>query len=128
MNTRFHYLYRDASNYKQWGEVVFTGWAPALEPRLVAALDGQEFFIADQVRLPELFFTGGPSNSDDHCFHEFDSFETTDAPAGDRYQRSIDELVQEFEHAGRSGWRVFDPRDRSLLPARKCWKAVVRKA
>lgn len=129
MNTRFHYLYRDASNYKQWGEVVFTGCACSLEPRLVAALDRQEFFIADHVRLPELFFTEGPSDSDDHCFHEFDSCETTDVPADDRHQRSIDEFVQEVEDAVRLGWRVFDPQGSGLFASSaRCRTAVVWKA
>lgn len=67
------------------------------------ALDRQEFFIADQVRLPELFFTEGPPNSADHCFHQFDSIEMTGAPADDRQLRSIDDFVQEVEHAGRMG-------------------------
>ena len=113
MNTRFNYLYRDASNYKSWGEVVFSGCDSARgSQRIRAALDGGEFFIADQIRIPERFFDGWPQYADDHCFHEFDSLEPTDEPADDLVGRSITEFVSEVEQAGRTGWRVFDPQER----------------
>ncbi|MHB0970001.1 MAG: hypothetical protein ACYC7A_17820 [Thermoanaerobaculia bacterium] len=107
MNTRFEYLYRDAGNWKKWGCVVFAG-APsaALDDRFRAACFMREFFIAAQVRLPELFFDEYPVNDDDHCFHEFSSLgETTDDP-NDEHRRTIDEFVCEFEEAGKR-WQVF---------------------
>jgi proton glutamate symport protein len=68
MNTRVEYLYRDGSNYKQWGAVVFRGECDdRAARRLFAALDREEFFIAHQVRLPELFFVDLPLYADDHC-------------------------------------------------------------
>jgi len=71
MNTQLEYLYRDASNYKEWGRVAFRGGCDAsLRHRLSVALDTGEFFVAHQVRLPELFFEDGRIDGDDHCFHE----------------------------------------------------------
>ena len=110
MNSCFQYLYRDASNYKSWGEVVFAGEASEpLLARLQGSFESGEFFIADQVRVSELFFPTWPLESSDHCFHEFDRLETTDAPVDDQQLRSIDDFVAEVEAAARSGWRVFDP-------------------
>jgi hypothetical protein len=56
MNTRFECLYRDGSNYKEWGEIVLAG-APSdgLTLRLTRSLESTEFFIADQIRVPEVF-------------------------------------------------------------------------
>lgn len=115
MNTRLHYLYRDGSNYKSWGDVTFSGSdvANATE-RLRAAFDGGEFFIANQVRIPERFFDGWPQYADDHCFHEFDSLEVTEELADDLSSRSIGQFVSEVEEAGKAGWRVFDPEEQRL--------------
>lgn len=108
MNTVFNYRYCDASGYSAWGEVVFAAaFDDSLLQRLIAALDGREFFIADQVRVPELFFD--VSSVDDHCFHAFHRLEATDAPVSDGYGRTIEAFVAEVEEASALGWRVFDP-------------------
>lgn len=115
MNTRFEYLYRNASNYKQWGAVVFSGLADrGLEARLTATLDSHEFFIADQVRVPELFFHDGLAGADDPCWHEFVAFETTTEEPSDSHGRSIAAFVEECEAAARAGWRAFDLHAREL--------------
>jgi len=109
MNTRVEYLYRDGSNYKQFGAVVFRGECDAnLARTLFAALDRGEFFIADQVRLPELFFTDRPLYADDHCWHEMGEVTTTSAAADDPLGRAIEEFVAELERASTEGWVVFD--------------------
>jgi hypothetical protein len=114
MSTRFEYLYRDGSNYKRWGAVVFTGIAtPATKSRLMKALESTEFFIAHQVRIPELFFTDS-IDVDDHCFHECASVIECDEAADDAHGRTFDEFVAEVERAARDGWKVFDPADRAL--------------
>lgn len=108
-NTRFEYLYRDGSNYKQWREIVFRGDCDdRLRNRLVRALDSGDLMIAHQVRLPELFFTG-PVYGDDHCWHEFHKIEPTDDPPDDALNRTFTEFVQEVEQAASDGWQVFDP-------------------
>jgi hypothetical protein len=115
VNTRFGYLYRHASNYKQWGAVVFSGVASeAIERRLTATLDSGEFFIADQVRVPELFFHDGLAVQDDPCWHEFVALEVTTEDPTDAHARSIADFVEECETAARDGWRAFDPRAREL--------------
>lgn len=114
MNTRFEYFYRDGSNYKQWGSVVFRGASEAaLRDRLFAALDSDGYFIAHQVRLPELFFIGS-LDEDDHCFHELAEVSTTAEPPDDPLGRTIDDFASEMEQASKSGWAVFDVCERQL--------------
>lgn len=109
MNSRCEYLYRDASNFKRWGEIVFAGRADEeLLARLHAALHDGEWFIASQVRVPELFFVEYPLDQDDHCWHEFGATVNTDALPDDAYDRTIQEFVEEVERAAAEGWREFD--------------------
>lgn len=74
----FEYLYRDASNYKAWGELLLEG---ALSDPEIAHLrrhfeDG-EFFIAEQIGIPPLYESlwqqcdSSPSEELDHVWHEF---------------------------------------------------------
>lgn len=109
MNTRVEYLYRDGSNYKQWGVVVFRGECDAsLAGRLFAALDRGEFFIAHQLRLPELFFADRPLYADDHCWHEMGEVTPASAAADDLHARTIEEFVAEVERACTNAWALFD--------------------
>lgn len=114
-NTEFNYLYRDASNYKKWGSVIFSG-APddleAFETEFRAFLDDGDFFIASQVDVPEVFLyaAGGFAlNEDDHCFHEFDSFELTDKEPTDEQDRSIMDFFEAVKEANEQSWKVADP-------------------
>lgn len=69
-NTKFQYLYRDAGNYKQYGEVVFKGSIlPKEEAALKDALFDGQWFNAKAVGVPERFFE--ERNDDDHGMHEF---------------------------------------------------------
>jgi hypothetical protein len=108
MNTRFEYLYRDGSNYKQWSSVTFRG-APddALVQRLSAAVDSDDFLIAHQVRLPDLFFAGVP-DADDHCFHQMAEVTAIEQPADDAFGRTIEDFVAEVERAATVGWAAFE--------------------
>lgn len=69
------YLYRDAGNYKAFGEVLLTGaWSPDRASRIEELLGGERWFVAAQVGVPPLHhqlwaFSGGPTD-DDHAFHE----------------------------------------------------------
>lgn len=71
----FEYLYRDASNYKAWGEILLSG-VPSQNDiaALRACLESDIYFVAEQVSIPalyqELWEFGGP-NCDDHALHEF---------------------------------------------------------
>lgn len=119
-NVRFRYLYRDGNNFKNWADVVFRD-PNHMDLRrskriLERSFQPDGLFIADQVRLPEVFlYNGCQANGEDHCFHEFYSLERTPDHANDRFNRSIGEFVDDvWREAGR-GWAVFDPFDRCLL-------------
>lgn len=72
----FEYLYRDASNYKAWGEILLSG-VPSQNDiaALRACLESGEYFVAEQVGIPalyrELWELSGGQNCDDHALHEF---------------------------------------------------------
>jgi len=74
--TLFEYMYRDASNYKAWGQLLLAGQSyPSDIAALRSTLDSGEYFVAEQVGVPALYevlwkFTNG-STDDDHCFHEY---------------------------------------------------------
>lgn len=113
MNTRFEYQYRDGSNYKSWGEVIFAGRpTDELSRRLMRSLDGWELFIADQVRVPEVFFRHRGLYVDDHCWHELVEISETPFPPTDILGRTFENFVHEMEMASATGWRVFDRFDR----------------
>jgi len=81
-NIKLHYLYRDASNYKQYGSVVLANpnnIAAALVADIISRnlIDG-EFFDADKWGVPALFFD--KENEDDHEWHEFERVEITEEP------------------------------------------------
>lgn len=83
MNIKLSYLYRDGSNYKQYGSVVFAN--PNNIPfetvkQIVTSnlIDG-EYFVTQDWSVPELFFDD--KNEDDHQWHEFESLEITNEPA-----------------------------------------------
>lgn len=113
-NTALIYLYRDAANYKEWGRVVFEGAVDdELRKRAEAAFESSEDFVADAVRVPELFpYLGDDEDFDeryDHGWHEFHEFELTDEPTTDEAGRSIGEFVAQVEEAASGGWKVSDP-------------------
>ena len=72
----FEYLYRDAGNWKTWGQVLIEGAPDADEiSALLARLESGQFFIAEQLGIPSLIQKfrnqyGGPTQ-DDHPWHEF---------------------------------------------------------
>lgn len=113
-NVKFVYLYRDASNYKRWGDVTFVNPegldADNLDGRLREAMMIDSTFIAGQVRLPDVFLSDTTRlNEDDHCLHEFNSLEIVDERPNDKYRRSILEFVREVERMARHGWEGFVP-------------------
>ena len=72
----FKYLYRDAGNFKAFGQVVLKGMLlPGELSILRASLPGDGFFIAEQLGVPPLYealfrWSSGPTEAD-HCWHEF---------------------------------------------------------
>jgi hypothetical protein len=113
-NIRFKYFYRDGSNFKKWGTVIFSNAeelpVAAVAESLQKQMSPDGYFIASQVNVPEVFlFDDYQLNPDDHCFHEFDSVEVIEDTANDRIGRSIGEFIEEVEQEARRGWDVFDP-------------------
>ena len=72
----FEYLYRDASNYKAFGELWLTGSLSEHErDTLVSSMESGEFFVAEQIGVPplyeELYNDFGGRTQDDHAWHTF---------------------------------------------------------
>ena len=115
-SVKFNYIYRDASNYKAFGNVIFTnpyGLALSdINKHLLNSFRMDGLFIASQIRIPEVFlYLDGDITVDDHCFHEFVSVEDTSEAENDVHRRSISEFIKEVEHQSEAGWKVFDPAD-----------------
>lgn len=76
----FEYIYRDASNYKAWGEILLLGIPSKNDIEILrTSLELGEYFVAEQIGIPtlyqELWEFGGP-NQDDHALHEFVALRT----------------------------------------------------
>jgi hypothetical protein len=115
-NVEFSYLYRDGGNYKKFGKAVFSNpnqiACVAIEKALTEAVLEDGLFIADQVRVPEVFlFANGELSFDDHCYHEIDAVRTTEEESTDPHLRTIRQFLSEVIQQGQKGWRVFDPYD-----------------
>ena len=72
------YLYRDANNFKAFGEILISGkFSDTDVDELKSLLDSGEFFVAEQVNIPTLYsqlwkYSNGPTIAD-QAFHEFSS-------------------------------------------------------
>lgn len=104
-NTKIEYLYRDASNYKQWNEAVLAGEFTKDDiDKIRDVMDG-EFFCPEQVGLP-LVRPDDSYTEDDHCWSELDPEGgislTDEAPTVDLTWR---QLVENFCKVKETGWR-----------------------
>jgi hypothetical protein len=110
---RFCYLYRDGSNYKSWGEVIFSNSenlsAINITEKLLHAFLPDKQFIASQVSITEKFlFASGKFTEYDHCYHEFDCIEVCEEEPTDKSGRSIADFLRDIEVASKQGWKAFD--------------------
>jgi hypothetical protein len=84
-NIRFIYLYRDAGNFKQHGDVTLSNelqqTVEEIDQTIRSLLSDGCFFIAQQIQLEERFFAA--VNEDDHPWHEFVQVEATTDPTFD---------------------------------------------
>lgn len=115
-NIRFAYMYRDAGNYKQHGEAIFSNetYLPSdeIEKQIRSYLNDGEFFIARQVHLEERFFD--VLYDDDHPWHEFLGVDASDDPTFDpdhEHKRDIAEFLSDLEKAHRAGWDEMNVRE-----------------
>lgn len=88
----FAYQYRDAANWKTYGELLLAGEASEADISAVVSLfDGGDLFVAEQIGIPSLceqhfIDYDGPSDLD-HAYHEF--FELRPATREDIDRMSI---------------------------------------
>lgn len=81
MNIKFSYLYRDAANYKNYSEVVFSN-KTALPFSIIKKeieyflIEGTHFYV-DNWKLKDLHFNTW-DNEIDHTYHEYDTVELTE--------------------------------------------------
>ena len=77
MKTKFEYLYRDASNYKQFHFVIVKGVIAQQQVRCY--LFDKLYFIPSEIGLPDLQLE--PLTQDDHVWHEIECLTRTEEPA-----------------------------------------------
>jgi hypothetical protein len=114
MSIKFVYLYRDAGNYKNWGEVIFSNSemlnVESIENRIRMTLFDRFQFIAHQIYVPNLALSmKGYPTTDDHCFHELDCIEDTNEAPNDEQDRTIRLFIEQIEKIGPNGWKAYDP-------------------
>jgi hypothetical protein len=105
VNIRFEYLYRDAGNYKNWGETVFSNpneiECSQLRELITNALIDKEYFVASKVGIADLHFPTWDS-IEDHDWHEFHTVQSTvDCPT-DEQGRTVEEFIEVLREASRS--------------------------
>jgi hypothetical protein len=95
MNVSFEYLYRDGSNYKNWGEVVLTTTSKLpiadLERQIQQGLIDGGNFVAEELCIPTLYFET-KDVSVDHGWHEYASVSHTERPT--TIAKSIEDLIE----------------------------------
>ena len=103
MNTKIHYLYRDAHNYTVQNSCVVKGvLTPEQIDMILGCCDAGEYFIPGQVGLPERKFEKFDPQAD-HCWFELtrDDFEYTDQPAD--VPMTVKQLTDNFM-ASKDNW------------------------
>ena len=105
------YLYRDANNFKAFGEIlVFGNVSEDYITEINSCLDYGEYFVAEQVNIPTLYsqlwkYSNGPTSAD-HAFHEFSLIR----PATEQEITSLDlwgeasALLDAFRIASQQSW------------------------
>ena len=125
-NIEFCYLYRDASNYKEWGSVVFHnpyGFDTCfIDSILKKYFDFGNLFIACQISIPEKFiYIDGEITIDDHCYHEYVEVKETSKESNDKDKRSVHQFMWQVQFMSFKGWDVFDPIERNIFNINKTY-------
>ena len=102
MNICINYLYRDAGNFKNWGEFIFKNKnnieLKLLERKVRKILIDGEFFIAEIAGVKKLNFPEHIRELD-HDWHEFHSLEDTEENVNDENNRDIVDFIDDLQHA-----------------------------
>lgn len=116
----FIYQYRDASNYKRGDSIILdpgcdideTG-LKVLNEMVREFFDEGEYFIAEQIGVPEAFFSESVYE-DDHCWHEFLRFDIVECEkvklqVRKGYDpRTLEQFLADVAKASIAGWKDFD--------------------
>ena len=94
-------LYRDASNYKTYGEVIVLGEIE--EQQLHSYLWEGDFFVPSEVGLLDL--QEGAFTEDDHIWHEIEFLQSTDTSPTTKI--SAKQLLEGFKDLHKKGWNQF---------------------
>lgn len=115
------YLYRDASNSKQYGSLLLKGEpSDAACKAITASLSADEFFIAEQVLLPPLYFRSSEDSLEscecDHVWHEFIGLRLAEGSEADQpIFATLDDIINRFQsvvtwqEALSSNWPEINP-------------------
>lgn len=104
MNVRFEYLYRDAGNFKNWGEVVFSN-PRNINVDLIAAMAAKVlidhvYFVVLKAGVPDLHFVEYDKELD-HDWHEVNAFQPTDDAPNDPQGRDVEKFIESLQCASR---------------------------
>lgn len=110
MNVRFEYLYRDAGNFKRWGEVVFSNANNVDADSLTAIAEealrmDHLYFVASEVDVPDLHFADYIEVLD-HGWHEIHAFHFTDDAPNDAQTRDFEMFAESLLRASQGLHRV----------------------
>ena len=104
-NIRLEYRYRDYGNHKRYLEVIFSNPDNLAVTKILSMFESarkiafrnadDDQFSAESLDLPTAYFEG-PSNEDDHRWHEFVDFSETDAPATESEGRSVERFLYDL--------------------------------
>ena len=102
MKIKFEYLYRDAGNFKRWGEVVFSN-PSNISKKLLTSMAGDAlidglYFVASKAGIPDLHFSDYNEQLD-HGWHEMHEFQPTTDVVSDPENRTIDEFLESLRYA-----------------------------
>lgn len=102
MNVRFEYLYRDAGNFKNWGEVVFSNASNFTVDHVTAMAEHflieRTYFVASKADVPDLHFSEYNEKLD-HDWHEVHAFQVTDDAPTDPQQRDVEKFIESLQQA-----------------------------
>jgi hypothetical protein len=102
VNIRFEYLYRDAGNFKKWGEIVFSNphniAIELVESMAKKVLIDKSYFVANKAKVPDLHFAEYNEQLD-HGWHEMHTFKSTNEAPNDQPDRTIDEFIDSLREA-----------------------------
>ncbi len=99
MNIELEYVYRDAGNYKNFGAVIFRNQnshsAEWLEKEIAKRLIDGEFFVAEKIEVPTLYFADYAYSPElDHEWHQFLGVRLSEEKCNDTYNRDIDDVLK----------------------------------